>query len=49
VATRAEDIRLRDIFSKQRLAEGRYTAFAIDKDWTRDIEDDFRNWKTARG
>jgi 4-hydroxy-4-methyl-2-oxoglutarate aldolase len=49
VATRAEDIRLRDIFSKQRLAEGRYTAFAIDKDWTQDIEDDFRNWKTARG
>ena len=49
VATRAEDIRLRDRFSKQRLAEGRYTAFVIDRDWTPEIEADFHAWRASRG
>ena len=37
-----------DIFSKQRLAEGRYSALVIDRDWTEDIEEDFRRWRSER-
>jgi 4-hydroxy-4-methyl-2-oxoglutarate aldolase len=48
VVTRSEDVRLRDIFSKQRLAEGRYSAFVIDRDWTEEIEEDFRRWRAGR-
>ena len=45
VATTSEDIHLRDTFSKQRLAEGRYNALVIDRDWTEEIEEDFRQWR----
>jgi len=48
VATRSEEVRLRDTFSKQRLAEGRYSALVIDRDWTEDIEEDFRRWRSER-
>ena len=48
VATSAEDIGLRDTFSKQRLAEGRYSALVIDRDWTEEIEEDFRRWRAGR-
>ena len=49
VATRAEDIHLRDTFSKQRLAEGRYSALVIDRDrWPEEIEEDFRRWRADR-
>lgn len=44
VATRSEDIARRDRFSKQRLADGRYSALLMDQDWTREIEEDFRDW-----
>jgi hypothetical protein len=44
----AEDIGLRDTFSKQRLAEGRYSALVIDRDWTEEIEQDFRRWRAER-
>jgi len=49
VAARAEDIHLRDTFSKQRLAEGRYSALVIDRDrWPEEIEEDFRRWRNER-
>ena len=49
VAARAEEIRLRDTFSKQRLAEGRYSALVIDRDrWPDEIEEDFRRWQAER-
>jgi 4-hydroxy-4-methyl-2-oxoglutarate aldolase len=48
VAERSEEVRLRDTFSKQRLAEGRYSALVIDRDWTEDIEEDFRRWRSER-
>jgi 4-hydroxy-4-methyl-2-oxoglutarate aldolase len=48
VATSAADIRLRDAFSKQRLAEGRCSALLIDRDWAEEIEQDFRRWRAER-
>ena len=48
VAVRSEEVRLRDTFSKARLAEGRYSALVIDRDWTPDIEEDFRRWRSER-
>ena len=44
VVDRSEDIRMRDRFGKQRLSEGRYTPGEIDREWTAEIEDDFKNW-----
>jgi 4-hydroxy-4-methyl-2-oxoglutarate aldolase len=50
VVERSEDIRLRDAFSKIRLREGRYAPGVIDRTWTPEVEDDFRQWlRTARG
>jgi len=49
VAARAEEIHLRDTFSKHRLAEGRYSAHVIDRDpWPKELEDDFRRWQAER-
>ncbi len=46
VAVRAEEVRLRDRFSKQRLAEGRYSALMIDRAaWAPEIEEDFQRWR----
>jgi regulator of RNase E activity RraA len=48
VVERSEDIRMRDRFGKQRLREGRYTPGEIDRKWTPEIENDFKEWlKTA--
>ena len=44
VVEKSEEIRLRDMFGKQRLREGRYTPGQIDSKWTEEIERDFRNW-----
>ncbi|KYH42440.1 MAG: hypothetical protein AYL33_002540 [Candidatus Bathyarchaeota archaeon B63] len=44
VVERAEEIQLRDRFGKQRLREGKYTPGQIDSKWTREIEEDFKNW-----
>jgi regulator of RNase E activity RraA len=44
VVTRSEIVRLRDIFGKLRLEEGRYTPGEIDRRWEQHIEDDFREW-----
>jgi len=44
VVTTSEVINLRDMFGKQRLAEGEYTPGQIDTRWTDDIEADFSRW-----
>jgi hypothetical protein len=44
VVTTSEIIRLRDIFGKERLSEGRYTSGQIDARWTDEIERDFSRW-----
>ena len=45
VVERSEDIRVRDEFGKQRIAEGTYTSGEIDTTWRDDIEADFQAWK----
>lgn len=40
----SELVRLRDMFSHQRLREGKYTAGQIDTRWSDDIEKDFSKW-----
>jgi len=50
VVERSEDIRVRDEFGKQRLAEGRWTSGEIDvPTWRADIEADFVAWRAAAG
>jgi 4-hydroxy-4-methyl-2-oxoglutarate aldolase len=45
----SEEIRVRDEFGKQRLAEGKYTSGEIDvPTWREDIEADFVAWKQGR-
>jgi regulator of RNase E activity RraA len=44
VVREAELIALHDRFGHQRLREGKYTPGQIDVKWTREIEDDFRQW-----
>src|ERR687886_773382 len=49
VVERSEDVRLRDVFGKQRLAEGTYTSGQIDvSTWADHIEQDFLHWREAR-
>ena len=49
VVERSEEVRLRDVFGKQRLAEGRYTAGQIDvSTWAPEIEADFRQWQAEQ-
>jgi regulator of RNase E activity RraA len=49
VAEKAETIRTRDMFGKQRLTERRYTSAEIDvPDWPAHIEQDFQNWRQER-
>lgn len=44
VVKTSELVRLRDIFGKTRLREGRYTSGQIDARWTDEIEEDFSQW-----
>ena len=44
VVVTSEIIRLRDIFGKMCLREGRYTPGEIDRRWEKHIEGDFANW-----
>jgi hypothetical protein len=44
VVEKSEIIRLRDKFGHQRLREGKYTPGQIDRNWTEDIESDFKQW-----
>jgi regulator of RNase E activity RraA len=44
VVTTSEIIRLRDMFGKMCLREGRYTPGEIDRRWEQHIEDDFAGW-----
>lgn len=49
VVTSSENVRLRDVFGKSRLAEGVYTTGQIDVSrWSDDIEADFDRWRAAR-
>jgi regulator of RNase E activity RraA len=48
VVERSEDVRVRDEFGKQRLAEGRYTPGEIDRVWAAEIEADFQDWLARR-
>jgi regulator of RNase E activity RraA len=48
VVERSEVIRLRDQFGHQRLREGKYTPGQIDRNWTSDIEADFKEWLRER-
>ncbi len=49
VVERSEDLRVRDTFGKQRLAEGTYTSGEIDVSvWREDIEADFQSWLVER-
>lgn len=50
VVEKSEEIRVRDEFGKQRLAEGTYTSGEIDvPTWREDIEADYQAWLAARG
>ncbi|MBN1402185.1 MAG: RraA family protein [Anaerolineae bacterium] len=49
VAVTSEIIRLRDIFGKMCLREGRYTPGEIDRRWEQHIEDDFAHWLEEHG
>jgi hypothetical protein len=44
VVVTSEIIRLRDMFGKMCLQEGRYTPGEIDRRWEQHIEDDFARW-----
>lgn len=45
VVLRSEEVRQRDVFGKQRLAEGVYTTGQIDVSvWADDIEEDYKRW-----
>jgi 4-hydroxy-4-methyl-2-oxoglutarate aldolase len=49
VVERSEAVRLRDVFGKQRLAEGTYTSGQIDVSvWAPEIEADFVKWQAGR-
>jgi 4-hydroxy-4-methyl-2-oxoglutarate aldolase len=49
VVEHSEAVRLRDVFGKQRLAEGKYTAGQIDvSTWADEIEADFLTWRVGR-
>ena len=49
VVERSEAVRMRDVFGKQRLAEGRYTSGQIDvSTWAPEIEADFVRWQEVR-
>lgn len=50
VVVYSEDIRQRDVFGKQRLAEKRYTSGQIDVPvWAEEIENDYMQWAEAEG
>ncbi len=48
VVERSEDISVRDVFGKLRLAEGKYSSGEIDSKWSEAIEADFAEWKRLR-
>lgn len=47
VVTISEIVRLRDMFSHERLREGKYSSGQIDTRWSDDIEKDFSQWLNA--
>lgn len=48
VVEKSEVTRLRDQFGHQRLREGKYTPGQIDRNWTEEIENDFKQWLRER-
>lgn len=50
VVTHSEETRLRDVFGKLRISQGRYTSGQIDRrDWAADIMEDYDAWKEEQG
>jgi 4-hydroxy-4-methyl-2-oxoglutarate aldolase len=50
IVEHSEHTRLRDVFGKQRIAEGRYTSGQVDvSQWAPEIEEDFGIWRRERG
>jgi len=50
VADDSEDVRVRDVFGKRRLAERVYTSAEIDVSrWAAHIEEDFQQWRASDG
>ena len=47
VVKTSELVRLRDLFSHQRIREGKYTSGQIDTRWSDEIEKDFSQWLNA--
>ncbi len=45
----SEDVRMRDIFGKLRLSEGKYTPGEIDRAWDAHIEEDYQGWLQQQG
>ncbi|HEX4216099.1 MAG TPA: RraA family protein [Candidatus Dormibacteraeota bacterium] len=49
VVTHSEETRLRDVFGKLRISQGRYTSGQIDRrDWAADIMEDYGAWREER-
>ncbi|MBZ0291461.1 MAG: RraA family protein [Anaerolineae bacterium] len=49
VVETSEDVRMRDTFGKQRLAESKYTPGEIDRAWDAHIEEDYQGWLKDQG
>ena len=49
VVVSSENVRLRDEFGQQRIAEGVYTPGEVDRAYSEDMERDFEQWSANRG
>jgi 4-hydroxy-4-methyl-2-oxoglutarate aldolase len=49
VVVSSENVRLRDEFGQQRIAEGVYTAGEVDREYSEEMERDFAEWSANRG
>ena len=49
VVERSEEIRLKDRFGQQRIAEGTYTPGEVDRQFSDEMLEDFENWKKEQG
>jgi regulator of RNase E activity RraA len=48
VVERSEEIRLKDEFGQQRIAEGVYTPGEVDRQFSDEMNKDFEQWKANR-
>ena len=49
VVVSSENVRLRDEFGQQRIAEGVYTPGEVDRVFSEEMERDFEGWAANRG